>query len=53
MVIINLQETPYDSEATLKINARCDEVMRAIMESLDMKDAVKVFGFIMDVSYIS
>lgn len=32
--IVNLQETPYDSEACLIIRARVDEVMQKLMENL-------------------
>lgn len=33
-VIVNLQETPYDSEAALLIRAPVDEVMQSLMENL-------------------
>ncbi|XP_004343843.2 hypothetical protein CAOG_07119 [Capsaspora owczarzaki ATCC 30864] len=35
-VVVTLQETPYDSQAALKINTRCDAVMRRIMAHLSM-----------------
>jgi len=37
-VIVNLQETPYDSEAALVIRARVDDVMNALMEQIGLVD---------------
>jgi mono-ADP-ribosyltransferase sirtuin 6 len=34
LVIVNLQQTPKDKKATLKIHAKCDQVMRDLMEGL-------------------
>jgi NAD+-dependent protein deacetylase sirtuin 6 len=34
LVIINLQKTPYDSLASIRIFAKCDDVMRMLMEEL-------------------
>ena len=31
MVIVNLKETPYDANASLKFNATCDEVMKRVL----------------------
>ena len=33
LYIANLQWTPKDSAATLKINGRCDEIMKRVMVS--------------------
>ena len=33
---MNLQKTPLDSNATLKINAMCDDVMKRVMEKLEL-----------------
>jgi NAD-dependent SIR2 family protein deacetylase len=37
LVIVNLQRTPLDSMATLKINAFCDTVMQMLMEKLQLE----------------
>ncbi|KAL5019330.1 hypothetical protein ScPMuIL_005052 [Solemya velum] len=37
LYIINLQWTPKDEMCTLKINGRCDEVMKRVMSKLDLK----------------
>jgi len=34
LVIVNLQKTPLDSYASLIIHAKCDDVMRILMEKL-------------------
>jgi NAD-dependent SIR2 family protein deacetylase len=34
LVIINLQKTPYDSSAHLRIFAHCDHVMQLLMQAL-------------------
>ncbi|XP_077490534.1 sirtuin 7 [Amblyomma americanum] len=36
LFIVNLQWTPKDDSAVLKINGRCDDVMRAVMEHLQL-----------------
>jgi len=36
MVLCNLGATPYDSAATLKLDASCDELMRYLMKGLGM-----------------
>ena len=33
LYIVNLQWTPKDSAATLKLNGRCDEIMKKVMVS--------------------
>lgn len=34
LVIVNLQSTPLDKVASLRINAMCDDVMKKVMEKL-------------------
>ncbi|ETO11626.1 transcriptional regulator, Sir2 family protein [Reticulomyxa filosa] len=36
LVIVNLQKTPIDEHATLRINAKCDDVMRLLMKELKL-----------------
>jgi len=36
MVIVNLQATEKDSQATLKVNSYCDDIMRAVMDKLNI-----------------
>jgi len=36
LVIVNLQSTPLDDVATLRINGMCDDVMRSLMEKLKL-----------------
>ncbi|OMJ87670.1 hypothetical protein SteCoe_10597 [Stentor coeruleus] len=37
LVIVNLQKTPLDSRAALKINALCDSVIQLLMQKLDLE----------------
>lgn len=37
VVIVNLQRTPKDDVATLKINGRCDDVLRLVMQELGVR----------------
>ena len=36
LAIINLQPTPMDDRATVRLNGFCDDVMVKLMEKLDM-----------------
>ena len=36
LYIVNLQWTPKDDSAVLKINGRCDDVMKLVMEQLGL-----------------
>lgn len=36
LIIVNLQTTPLDEVATLRINAMCDDVMKKVMEKLEI-----------------
>jgi mono-ADP-ribosyltransferase sirtuin 6 len=36
LVIVNLQKTPIDKYAKIKINALCDEVMTKLMKVLEI-----------------
>ena len=35
-MLLDLQKTPYDNLCALRIFARCDEVMTAVMKELDL-----------------
>jgi hypothetical protein len=37
MIIVNLQRTPYDEFATLKVHAKTDEFMFALMKELGIE----------------
>jgi len=37
LVIVNLQKTPLDRYATIRINAKCDDVMKLLMEELKLE----------------
>jgi NAD-dependent SIR2 family protein deacetylase len=37
LVIVNLQKTPLDAYAALKINAKCDDVIERLMKKLNME----------------
>lgn len=37
LVIVNLQKTPLDPYAALKINAKCDDVMKRLMVKLEIE----------------
>lgn len=37
LIIVNLQNTPLDDRAFLKINALCDDVMKRLAEKLTLK----------------
>jgi hypothetical protein len=45
MVIVNLQATPYDRRSTIKINARCDDVMRSLMAHLNIEIKEWSYGY--------
>ena len=37
LVIVNLQRTPHDHKATLRINGKCEDVSRMLMEELKLQ----------------
>ena len=37
LVIVNLQNTPLDGLATLRVYAKCDELTRLVMEKLQLE----------------
>ena len=43
LYIVNLQWTPKDSAATLKLNGRCDFVLAEVLKHLKMKLPGKIF----------
>jgi NAD-dependent SIR2 family protein deacetylase len=46
MVICNLQSTPKDEYADIKVHMKCDDLMRLIMKGLEMKGKIiKVIKF--------
>lgn len=44
LVIINLQWTPKDSQATLKINGRCDQIMEKLVDALGLADQIPPYS---------
>jgi hypothetical protein len=42
MFIVNLQETPYDDEATIKVHCRTDEFMLELMRELGLEKDVEL-----------
>jgi hypothetical protein len=38
VVIVNLQRTPYDHLATIRVFGKCDEFMRLVMQELEIGD---------------
>jgi len=38
MVVVNLQKTPYDRMSAVRVFARTDNFMRALMEALEIGD---------------
>jgi len=41
MVIINLQKTPYDHEAAVKISVKTDEFMKLLLKELSLSDLLE------------
>ena len=37
LVIINLQRTPLDRKATIRINSKCDDAMELVFKKLNLK----------------
>ncbi len=37
LIIVNLQKTPLDKYAYLRVNAMCDDFMKLLMAELNMK----------------
>ena len=37
LVIVNLQKTPLDKYAYVRVNAMCDDFMKLLMEELNIK----------------